>query len=175
MAYITEHACFTQAFYGFLRASEFATNEPIWSDLQLDTEHYSLLIQQSKTDSFSYGHILTIHEIIHESHTSTYPVNAIQQFVNQMPDYQRHGPLFFGGRFTPLNRHKFTATLCTLLQPTGYNEQYFTSHSFYIGASTCIFSHNCLPEQIPGNNQTGIVINVINKECNMVFTAIHCV
>ena len=126
MACITEHACFTQAFCGFLRASEFATNEPTWSDLQLDSEHYSLLIQQSKTDSFSYDHILTIHE----SHTSTCPANAIQQFVNQVPDYQRHGPLFFSGRFTPLNRHKLTATLHTLLQPTGYNEKYFTSHSF---------------------------------------------
>jgi len=34
---------FTLVFYGFLRASEFSTNDLTWSDLQLDTNHYSLV------------------------------------------------------------------------------------------------------------------------------------
>ena len=55
-------AAFTLAFYGFLRASEFATNDLTWLDLQMGTKHYSLLIRQSKTDSFCHGHILTIYE-----------------------------------------------------------------------------------------------------------------
>jgi len=125
-------AAFSLAFYGFLRASEFATNDLTWSDLQLDTNHYSLLIQQSKTDPFCRVHILTIHE----SKASTCPVKAMRQFVNQVPGYQRHGPLFFGGRFMPLNWYKLTVALCTLLQPTSYNEQHFTGHSFRIGAAT---------------------------------------
>ena len=60
----------------------------------------------------------------------------MQQFVDQVPGYQRHGPLFFGGRFMPLSQHKVTVVLHTLLQPTSYNEQHFASHSFRIRAAT---------------------------------------
>jgi len=56
--------------------------------------------------------------------------------MRQFADKVRRGPLFFGGRFTPLNRHKLTIALRTLLQPTGYNEQHFASHSFRIGVAT---------------------------------------
>jgi len=123
-------AAFTLAFYSFLRASEFTTNKFSWSDLQLDIKYQSLLIQQSKTDSFCCAHILTIYDSDMYVHM---PVKAMQQIVNY---HQRHGPLFYNGRFTPLNQHKLTVTLRTLLHPTGYIEQNIASHSFRIGAAT---------------------------------------
>ena len=60
----------------------------------------------------------------------------MSQFIGMVAEHQRQGPLFYGGRFTPLNRHKLTATLRSLLRPTSYNEQHFASHSFRIGAAT---------------------------------------
>jgi len=125
-------AALTLAFYGFLRSSEFATTELTWSDLQMQGNHYSLTIQQSKTDPFCRGPVLTLHE----SQTSTCPVKAMSQFIGMVVEHQRQGPLSYGWHFTPLNRHKLTATLRSLLQPTSYNKQHFASHSFRIGAAT---------------------------------------
>ena len=73
-------AAFTLAFYGFLRSSEFATTELTWSDLQMHSNHYSLTIQQSKTDPFRRGHVLTLHE----SQTSTCPVKAMSHTVKSL-------------------------------------------------------------------------------------------
>ena len=107
--------------------------ELTWSDLQMHGNYYSLTIQQSKTDPFHRGHVLTLHE----SQTSTCPVKAMSQFIGMVTEHQRQGPLFYGGRFTPLNRHKLIATLRSLLRPTSYNEQhFFASHSFRIGVAT---------------------------------------
>ena len=41
-------AAFTLAFYGFLRASEFATPNLTWQHIQLAGDRYTVLIEQSK-------------------------------------------------------------------------------------------------------------------------------
>ena len=54
-------AAFTMAFYGFLRASEFATPSLTWQHVQLVGNKYTIFIEQSKTDPFCCGHTITIH------------------------------------------------------------------------------------------------------------------
>ena len=70
-------SAFTLAFYGFLRASEFATPDLSWSNVQLNPNKVVVFIQQSKTDPFCNGHTITICS----TDTSTCPVRAITQYV----------------------------------------------------------------------------------------------
>ena len=65
------------AFYGFLRASKFATPSLTWQHVQLVGNKYTIFIEQSKTDLFRCGHTITIHD----SGTSTCPVRALQLYV----------------------------------------------------------------------------------------------
>ena len=122
-------SAFTLAFYGFLRASEFTTPELTWSHIQHHTDKVVVFIQQSKTDPF-----YTM--AIHATETSTCPVRAINQYAAAVTTSQKVGPLFNGGRFSPLTRQQLTSALRHLLQHTEYNQQHYASHSFRIGAAT---------------------------------------
>ena len=44
------------------------------------------------------------------------------------------GPLYCGGRFSPLSREQLTRALRMLLQLAGYDQHSYASHSFRIGA-----------------------------------------
>ena len=125
-------SAFTLAFYGFLRASEFTTPELTWSHIQRHTDKVTVFIQQSKTDPFRQGHTMAIYA----TETSTCPVRAINQYADEITTAQQVGPLFHGGRFSPLTRQQLTSALRHLLQHTEYNQQHYASHSFRIGAAT---------------------------------------
>ena len=49
---------------------------------------------------------------------------------------KQKGPLFSGGRFSPLSRANVTAALRQLLQGTNEEAKNYASHSFRIGAAT---------------------------------------
>ena len=89
----------------------------------------TLTLHQSKTDTFQQGHQITITA----TNTSTYPVRAITSVV---PAVNRAGPLFSGGRFSPLYRVDVTPTLCQLLHNINGTPSSYASHSFRIGAAT---------------------------------------
>jgi len=125
-------AAFTMAFYGFLRASEFATSSLKWQHVQRTGNAYTIFIEQSKTDLFHCGHSITIHA----SGTSTCPVKALQLYSEAVPQHQGNAPIFKGGRFSPLNHQQLTHTTRHLLQSTSYNKQHYSSHSFRSGAAT---------------------------------------
>ena len=125
-------AAFTLAFYGFLRASEFATPSLVWQHIQLASDKYTLFIPQSKTDPFRHGHTITIHA----SGTSTCPVRALQLYIAAILPLEEHSPVFKGGRFLPLDRQQLTNTIRHLLQNTKYNCHHYSSHSFRSGAAT---------------------------------------
>ena len=103
-------AAFTMAFYGFLRASEFATPSLTWQHVQLVSNKYTIFIEQSKTDPFRCGHTITIHA----SGTST----ALQLYVEAVL------------------RQQLTNAICHLLQDTSYSQQNYSSHGFRSGAAT---------------------------------------
>ena len=125
-------AAFTMAFYGFLRASEFATPSLKWQHVQRTGNAYTIFIEQSKTDPFRCGHSITIYA----SGTSTCPVRALRLYAEAVPQHQGNAPIFKGGRFSPLNRQQLTHTIRHLLQSTSYiNKQYYSSHSFQSGAA----------------------------------------
>ena len=70
-------SAFTQAFYGFLRASEFTSSSLQWSDVQFSATTVAIDLRQSKTDPFRRGHTITIQV----TSTSTCPVRAINCFA----------------------------------------------------------------------------------------------
>lgn len=125
-------AAFTLAFYGFLRASEFATSNLLWQHIHLAGNRYTVFIQQSKTDPFRCGHTIAIHA----TGTSTCPVRALRLYAEATTPSQDNSPVFKGGRFSPLDRQHLTTTIRHLLQNTQYSHQHYTSHSFRSGAAT---------------------------------------
>ena len=90
-------SAFTLAFYGFLHVSEFTGTSLQWSDLQLNAQHLSVTISQSKTDLFHRGHVLHLLS----TGTSTCPVKALHQYTAMIPHNRRLGPLFSSGKFLP--------------------------------------------------------------------------
>ena len=78
-----------------------------WSDVTLHSNSISLTLRQSKTDPFRQGHQI----VITATNTSTCPVQAIHKYVTGVPAANRTGPLYNGGRFSPLSRVDVTATL----------------------------------------------------------------
>ena len=125
-------AAFTMAFYGFLRASEFATPILTWQHVQLVGNRYTVFLEQSKTDPFRCGHTITVHA----SGTSTCPVRALQLYADAVPEPRINLPVFKGGRFSPLDRQHLTNTIRHLLRNTTYKHQCYSSHSFRKGAAT---------------------------------------
>ena len=120
------------AFYGFLRASEFATPSLTWQHVQLVGNKFTVFIKQSKTDPFRCGHTITIHA----SGTSTCPVRALQIYVEAVLQPQDNSPVFTDGRVSPLNRQHLTNTIRRLLQDTNYSKQNYSSYSFRSDAAT---------------------------------------
>ena len=83
------------AYYGFLRASGFATPSLTWQHVQLVGNKYTIFVEQSKTDPFRCGHTITIHA----SGASTYPVRALQLYVEAVLQPQDNSPVFKGTDF----------------------------------------------------------------------------
>ena len=98
-------SAFTQAFYGFLRASEFTSSSLQWSDVQFSATTVAIDLRQSKTDPFRRGHTITIQA----TSTSTCPVQAINCFAELST--LRSGSVYYGGRFTPLSCDHLTDVL----------------------------------------------------------------
>ena len=124
-----------------MRVSEFttpATSDTFsppglhWSDVTLHSNSISLTLRQSKTDPFRQGHQI----VITATNTSTCPVRAMHKYVTGVPAANRTGPLFNGGRFSPLSRVDVTATLRQLLHDTNAVPSNYASHSFRLGAAT---------------------------------------
>ena len=125
-------AAFILAFYGFLRASEFATPNLTWQHIHLAADRYTVFIEQSKTDPFCSGHIIAIHA----TGTSTCPVRALRLYTEATTPLQDNKPVFKGGKFSPLDRQHLTKSIQHLLQNTQYSHQHYSSHSYRSGAAT---------------------------------------
>jgi len=117
------------AFYGFLRASEFATPSLKWQHVQRTGNACTIFIEQPKTDPFHCSHSITIHA----SRTSTCPVKALQLYAEVVPQHQGSLPIFKGGRFSLLNQQQLTHTI---RQSISYTKQHYSGHSFWSGAAT---------------------------------------
>ena len=119
-------ATFILAFYGFLRASKFATAALIWQHIYLESDRYTMFIEHSKTDPFCCCHTITIYAIC----TSTCPVRVLRLCMETSISSQANSPVFKSGRFSPLDRQHLTIPVPHLLQNTHYNHQNYASHSF---------------------------------------------
>ena len=122
------------AFYGFLRASEFATPNLTWRHIQLAGDRYTVLIEQSKTDPFRHGHTIAIHA----SGASTCPIRALQLYVSAILPLQDDSPVLKAGGFSPLDRQHLTNTIRHILLKTKYSHHQYSSHSFRSGGATTV-------------------------------------
>ena len=135
------------AFFGFLRCGEFTTNSmhfdpevnlclndiTISRDLS-NTEFVSLHLKQSKTDPFSKGYHVYLHQVTH----SICPVSCVKQYlqVRTLKTANPFSPLFMLDNGNALNRYTFLHMLTTACTQAGINPSGFTGHSFRIGAAT---------------------------------------
>ena len=60
----------------------------------------------------------------------------MHKYMFIIPPVNRKGPLFSGGRFSPLSRANVTTTLRQLLHGTNEEHVNYASHSCRIGAAT---------------------------------------
>ena len=125
-------AAFTLAFYGFLRASEFASSSFTWQHIHLSDDRYTILIEQSKTDPFHRGHIVNVHA----TGTSTCPVRTLRLYAEATTPLHDDEPVFKGGKFSPLDRQHLTSSIRYLQKNTQYSHQQYSRHSFRSGAAT---------------------------------------
>ena len=82
-------AAFTLVFYGFLRASEFATAVLTWQHIHLESDRYTVFVEQSKTDPFAVAiplppmrlvHLLTLSELSDFMLRQAYHLKPIHQY-----------------------------------------------------------------------------------------------
>ena len=82
------------------------------------------------------------------TNTSTCPVRAMHKYASVAPAENRAGPLFSGGRFSPLSRVHATATIRQLLRNTNARPSCYASYSFRIGTTTTAAAASLLPTLI---------------------------
>ena len=112
------------AFYGFLRASEFASSNLLWSNVELTPITVTIHLQHSKTDVDNPSPFKPYQHL---------PAQCGQSIYLTV----RTGPLYRGGCFDHLSREQLTRALHNLLHLAGYKQNhYIASHSFRIGAAT---------------------------------------
>ena len=112
------------AFYGFLRASEFATPSLKWQHVQRTSNAYTIFIEQSKTDPFCCGCSITIYA----SSTSTFPEKALQLYA----EAAQRGQIL---SIKPPATHTYNLSSFAehIIQ---YTKQYYFCHSFQSGGAT---------------------------------------
>ena len=122
---------FTLAFYGFLRASEFASSSLQWSDVQFSATIVAIDLRQSKTDPSIQGHTITIQATSTSTCQYELSINCFAELSTL-----RSGSVHYRGCFTPLSHDYLTDVLRCLLPQAGYLQCMYSSHSFRIGTAT---------------------------------------
>ncbi|MGH0128372.1 UNVERIFIED_CONTAM: hypothetical protein FKN15_000825 [Acipenser sinensis] len=129
------------AFFGFLRCSEFSTPSTSSfpalglkrSDLsQIPGNHFILHIRSSKTDQLSQGQFVQFSKI----NSPLCPSSALSKYLACRIPCLPSDPLFIDSSRSIVTRHWFSSHLSTLLSRIGLSSNYFSPHSFRIGAAT---------------------------------------
>ena len=128
-------ASFTNAFFGFLRSSEFCAaifpqSTLLKSDVKVEPDVICVIIKASKTDAFHKG--VTIR--LAKSGSSICPYSAFTQFLHYSSGSDSPLFSFCDGSF--LTRHTVTKVLSSLLRRTSYGTSHFSSHCFRTGATS---------------------------------------
>ncbi|XP_021368921.1 uncharacterized protein LOC110460373 [Mizuhopecten yessoensis] len=136
-------ACtFKTAFYGFLRCGEFTCrsfngNFVKVGDIVIadDKSKFSLRLRSSKTDPFGKGVSIFIFE-----NKPLYPVDTMHKYLTMRHQQGADvdAPLFLENEcsYRPLTRTTFLCYLKDTLSRLGYEDRFFSGHSFRIGACT---------------------------------------
>ena len=132
-------AVLLMAFYGFMRCGEFTTrslafnpmHDLCFSDLQLESDHYTIFLKHSKTDRMHKGTPV----IIAKNNSVFCPFDSMLRFLRSRPAPAPSDPLFVvDGK--PMTRTWFSARLRELCSSCGLNPDVYTAHSLRIGAAT---------------------------------------
>lgn len=128
---------FSVAFHAMLRISEFALSSTksqhalVYSDVSLHQNAVLIQIGSSKTDQYRKGVCL---KLDHKPGFEYCPVLLVSQFFKVRPP---NSGLFFCHFDTkPLTRFQVVTVLKKALELLGVDKQFYSSHSFRIGAAT---------------------------------------
>ena len=122
-------ACFSVAFFGFLRVGEFALSQN--SELEFGGETVILNIPSSKTDQLANTTKLVINSC---NNRVICPVKNMINYLNARPKVQ--GALFCHLNHKYLTRYQVVSVLKNALKFLKLNPNDFNTHSFRIGAAT---------------------------------------
>ncbi|MGH0166014.1 UNVERIFIED_CONTAM: hypothetical protein FKN15_049976 [Acipenser sinensis] len=140
------------AFFGFLRCSEFSvpsiSSFPVinlrFSDLtQVLRNHFVLFIRTSKTDQLHQGRCVQFSKI----DSPLCPSSALTKYLTIRNSCLPSDPLFIDSLRIVITRHWFASHLNTLLSRSGLSPQFYSPHSFRIGAATSA-AHNGINQHL---------------------------
>lgn len=150
---ILRHGCFSpfddltmeviclSAFFGFLRCSEytvpsiasFPTLGIRCSDLKLIPDsHFILFLRISKTDQLRQGQCIQLSKI----NSPLCPFTSMLKYIAERKAISSSDPLFINSSRSIVSRHWFSTHLSTVVSRAGLPSQFYTPHSFRIGAAT---------------------------------------
>lgn len=141
------HCACVVAFFGFLRCGEFTlthcefnpTTHLCLEDLKLFATHAELHLKASKTDPFRHGITIKLYKL--NSLSILCPYRSLQCYLkmrNEKFQLQTTStdPLFLTEEGKPLNRTYFMSHVGHILHQLGFNSNYYSGHSFRIGAAS---------------------------------------
>ena len=124
-------AAFTLVFYGFLRASEFATAVLTWQHIHLESDRYTVFVEQSKLILLLWPYHY------HPCNWYIYlPYQSFQTLCWGKHTISSQFTSIQGWQISSLDRQQLTITIHHLLQNTHNSHQHYVSHSFISGAAT---------------------------------------
>lgn len=133
-------AVLLMAFYRFMRCGEFTTRSlsfnPLhhlcFSDLQLESDHFTIYLKHSKTDRMNKGTSV----VIAKNNSAFCPVASMLSYLKTRPAPAPSDRLFVVDGSRPMTRFWFSARLRELRSNCGLSPEVYTAHSLRIGAAT---------------------------------------
>ena len=137
-------AIFLFTFYACLRIGEVVEAQEKMHTLQI---HQISPINTKQGQGYkvkfsSYKHSYNLTPTFHLQPTNSKycPVNALSSFLAMRPKVQ--GPLFIFKNKKPVSRQNVSLFLKTCLKLQGFNDKYYSTHSFRIGRATQLAKEN---------------------------------
>ena len=142
-------ALFSLAFFGFMRVCELVQESDVKVSHALQSENVKIsntfieiLLAHSKSDQLGKGVVISLPS----TSGIICPVRLLQSYDKLKPHHM--GSYFRHATGHPVTRYQFTCVLSKALNQAGINSNFYSSHSFRIGAATSAAMMGLEDEQI---------------------------
>ena len=138
-------AVLLMAFYGFLRCGEYSnralafdpSHDLCFSDLMVESSHFTLFLKHSKTDKMCKGTPV----IVAKTNSAFCPFASMLKYLAIRPISAPREPLFRIDGGHPMTRAWFSEKLREMCASCGLSPGLYTPHSLRIGAATTAALH----------------------------------